>query len=193
MQRQARPSDRQKGNSRLNGVPTSSWRSKLMRRRKGQRSAPSSATRFLTRVLLGWLGAVAILALFPAIEQVAVRATVWTLWGVLTAMSLHPVVSGAAVSSWGVSVEIVEECTPLLPAVVYGVAVLSYPARPRAKLFGIAAGITVLWIYNILRLIALYGVLVWQPRFFDLVHLYFWQTLTFVVLCGLFILWLWAQ
>jgi len=130
------------------------------------------------------------LALVPAIERWAIRATVLSLSFALQGVGRGLVVTGNSLSLREASIQIVSECTTLLPSVLLAGAILAYPARATRKITGLAVGLALLWLYNAVRILALMFVLARYPALFDLVHVYLWQTLTVGVVAGLFALWL---
>lgn len=145
---------------------------------------------FLLRLLVGWAIATGVLSLLPGIEGWAVDATVASVSWVLRVATLDPAVSGATIALGRVALRIIPECTPLMPTLMLGIAVLAYRAPVRWKLVGLIAGATGLWIYNVIRMLALMATLKWWPGSFHFVHVYLWQTVTLLVVCALFLLWL---
>ncbi len=147
---------------------------------------------FVGRFLLGLaVGQVAI-AWFPAIEAWAIRSTLGSLRGVAWGMRLAGLQGGVDGTSFHLGpngVEIVGECTPLMPTLVMAAAMTAYPAPRRAQLAGIAAGAAVLWAFNLLRIGSLVAILAWRPRSFDFVHMYLWQTITLLVVLVIFVIW----
>lgn len=145
---------------------------------------------FLLRLLAGWGLAAGLLSLLPGIERWAVASTVESVRWALRLASLDPVVSGTTIALGGVALRIIPECTPLMPTLMLGIAVAAYPSAPAWKLAGLTAGAAALWAYNVVRMLALLGTLAWWPRSFKFIHVYLWQTVTLLVVCALFMLWL---
>jgi exosortase/archaeosortase family protein len=98
--------------------------------------------------------------------------------------------SGPVVSLAGANLEIITDCTPVMPLLVLWSAIFAFPARPGWKLGGILAGGTALWAYNIARVLALAFVLKLRPQWFDFVHVYLWQTFTILIVLAMFAGWL---
>lgn len=145
---------------------------------------------FLLRLLAGWGLATALLSLLPGIERWAVANTVASVATVLHLASLEPVISGTTVVLDHVGLRIIPECTPVMPVLMLGIAVAAYPSPPAWKLAGVVAGVAALWVYNVIRMLALMATLAWWPQSFKFVHVYLWQTVTLLVVCALFMLWL---
>jgi exosortase/archaeosortase family protein len=145
---------------------------------------------FLLRLLAGWALAMGLLSLLPGIERWAVASTVDGVRWALRLVSLDPVVRGATITLGPAALRIIPECTPLMPILMFGIAVAAYPAAPAWKLVGVGAGAVLLWIYNVARMLALIATLTWWPRWFKFLHVYLWQTVTLLVVCALFLMWL---
>jgi exosortase/archaeosortase family protein len=132
---------------------------------------------FLLRLLAGWALAMGLLSLLPGIERWAVASTVDGVRWALRLASLDPVVRGATITLGPAALRIIPECTPLMPTLMFGIAVVAYPAAPAWKLIGVGAGAALLWIYNVVRMLALIATLTWWPSGFSF-HVYLWQTVT---------------
>lgn len=145
---------------------------------------------FVLRLLLGWAIAIGLLALAPGIERWAVGATVGSVAATLRLGALHPQISGATIMLGDSALIIIPECTPLMPVLLLAIAMIAYPAPARWKLAGIGAGVVALWIFNIVRMLALFATLVWWPSSFKFMHVYLWQSVTLLVVSGLFMAWL---
>lgn len=83
---------------------------------------------------------------------------------------------------------IIYHCTGLFLMAIYSSAVLAFPATWRQKAIGLVLGLPLLFVANLLRLVALGIAGRFSPELFDLSHEYLWQGV-FVVL----VLVLWAQ
>ncbi|HKQ97819.1 MAG TPA: exosortase/archaeosortase family protein [Candidatus Polarisedimenticolia bacterium] len=131
-----------------------------------------------------------VLSAAPGIEDFAVRNTVQTMSFVLGVQAPAP---GAPWNLLHVGTNdwiIVPDCTPLIPLVAMTVAMISFPSTPGWRLLGIGLGAVVLWLFNVLRLVVLAWVERWMPAAASMVHIYLFQTFTFVLVCALFVLWI---
>jgi exosortase/archaeosortase family protein len=145
---------------------------------------------FLARFAAGWVATLVLFALVPAIDRWAVSHTVWSL---LLITRLFGVASSGVESNVviaGVSVQIVPDCTPLMPTAALWIAIAAFPAPWRWKIGGLLAGAVLLWLYNMVRILALVPVLAYRPQLFDFIHVYLWQTVTLIVVFALFLSWL---
>jgi exosortase/archaeosortase family protein len=141
-------------------------------------------------MLAFWASGAILFAVFPAIDRWAIRQTVGGLSFVLHILARRIAVSGNGFSLEGASVQIVSECTTLLPSLLLAGAIIAYPANTHRKLLGLTAGLALLWMFNAVRIIVLLIILARYPSVFDLIHIYLWQTLTMAVIAGIFGLWL---
>jgi exosortase/archaeosortase family protein len=89
----------------------------------------------------------------------------------------------------GARVRIVAECTSLSATTLYLGAILAYSRGLAITFLGALAGAVVLWIYNLLRIGALVLVLHRWPQWFDVVHVYLWQSVSLVVVLSCFLAW----
>ncbi len=86
------------------------------------------------------------------------------------------------------SLEIVAECTAILPSVILLGAVWATPATTPSRLWALAWAVPALVLFNLLRLLSLVYLGYLAPRWVESVHLLVWQPL--MVLCAMG-LWLW--
>ena len=147
-------------------------------------------TVFVARLLVGWGLAVGILALVPGIEHWAVMSTVGSVGGALRLAALKPAITGTTITLDQAALRIVPECTPLMPGLLLAIAMMAYPSSLRWKLAGIGAGVVVLWLFNVARMLAQLATLAWWPLSFRFQHLYLWHSITLLVVSALFLAWL---
>jgi exosortase/archaeosortase family protein len=162
-------------------------------RKAPRRAEVRAVLGFLARFAGGWISILLLLAFVPAIEHWAVRQTLSSLLFVTRLFRLGSTVAGEGFSIGGVSVQIVPDCTPLMPTAALWIAIAAFPAPWRWRLAGLATGGFLLWLYNLGRILALIPVLAYRPQFFDFIHVYLWQTVTLLVVFALFLLWLRLQ
>lgn len=89
------------------------------------------------------------------------------------------------------AVNIRNGCNGLETLLIFGAAVLAFPAPWRARLLGLAAGAALIQLVNLVRVVALYLTGAYLPRLFDASHTVVWQTL--VVLFGVLLWVAWAH
>ena len=166
--------------------------------RPGTRKAPRpgevrAVLGFLGRFAGGWIATLVVLSFVPAIERWAVRHTISSLLFVTHLFRVASAAAGGAVMIAGVSIEIVPDCTPLMPTAALWIAIAAFPAPWRSRLLGLATGALLLWLYNMARILALVPVLAHRPEIFEFIHVYLWQTVTLLVVFAMFLLWLKLQ
>jgi len=98
---------------------------------------------------------------------------------------------GTVIRSDRFAVNIRNGCNAVETLLIFGAAVLAFPASWRARLLGLAAGAALIQLVNLVRVVALFLTGAYLPRFFDASHTVVWQTL--VVLCGVLLWVLWAD
>ena len=96
---------------------------------------------------------------------------------------------GKTLSYDGFNVIVIGECAGLMEFMIFGAAVMAYPASWKKRLIGALVGIPILFVFNVLRIAGLLFVGRHAAEFFDFAHLYFWQAGTILVICGLWMTW----
>jgi exosortase/archaeosortase family protein len=162
-------------------------------RKAPRRAEVRAVLGFLARFAAGWIVTLVLLSFFPAIDRWAVNRTVSSLLFVTRLFGLASGAVAGSISIAGVPLEIVPDCTPLMPTAALWIAIAAFPASWRSRLTGLAAGAALLWLYNVGRILALVPVLAHKPQLFEFIHVYLWQTVTLLVVFALFLLWLRLQ
>jgi exosortase/archaeosortase family protein len=137
-----------------------------------------------------WCAGLLLIALVPALAGAAVHATVLTFSRLLALLRWPHQVADSVFLLGGAALEIVTDCTPLMPVVAFASAVLAYPARASSRLAACVAGFMILSGFNLARLLVLAVVLERAPWLFEFLHVYLWQTMTLFVVFLLFAGWL---
>jgi exosortase/archaeosortase family protein len=145
---------------------------------------------FLLRCLAYWGAALALVSRVPAVDQGGVALTVATLQFVLGLFRLPVRRVGSALYVAGTNIEIVSDCSPHMPYLIYAAVVLAFPATWRQRAVGLLVGAVVIHAFNTIRIIALIGVLAWKREWFEFAHVYLWQTGTVLAVFATFALWL---
>jgi exosortase H (IPTLxxWG-CTERM-specific) len=144
---------------------------------------------FILRFLAIWVLALLACSQMPDVERRAVDFTIANLVQTLRVTAVDVSVSGRTIDSRNASMRIVPDCTPLMPTLVLWAAMVAFPAPWRRKALGLVLGAAAVWLFNLVRVLILFGVLWWDPRHFHFVHVYLWQTGTVLVVLALFVLW----
>ena len=103
-----------------------------------------------------------------------------------------PASSGnATVGADAFSAVIAPECTSLEVIIIFGAAVLVYPASIRARLRGLLLGVAVLFALNIVRIVSLMLIGIHYPDSMEDAHLRIWQPAMALATIVLWLLWQW--
>lgn len=160
-------------------------------RKGGQRPSLLFATGpMLARFLLVWCAGIVILVAFPSIDAAAIGGTISMASGVLQLLGIQHSVEGARLVVGGSGMLIIADCTPTQAILMLGAAMLASPAAWRARCVGLALGSTLLTGFNLARVLILLFVAKLWPDAFEFVHIYVWQSATFLVLCVIVVVWL---
>ena len=131
---------------------------------------------------LSCLGLWALVCALPDFfAKVICEHTARTLGHVLNALGYSVSVAGTIVAGSGVSFQIVLECTALSAVALFACFVSFYRTRGRKKLMGLAIGIPVLYLGNLVRLVSIFVVTEHDPTDFEFVHVYMGQVFTIIL------------
>src|SRR5258706_11523487 len=144
---------------------------------------------FLVRCLAYWGGALLLVSGVPAVDSVGVSLTLRTLQLVLGLFHMPVQRSGSALFVANTSIQIVSDCSPHMPYLIYAAVVLAFPATWRQRLFGLATGAVVIHAFNTVRILALMAILSVKREWFEFAHVYLWQTGTVLAVFRTFALW----
>jgi exosortase H (IPTLxxWG-CTERM-specific) len=127
--------------------------------------------------------------LFPAYLRGYASAASW----ILNLLGQHTTAPDTVISSWRFSVDIHRGCDAVDPTALFVAAVLAFPVAWRRKLPGVAIGVALLALLNLVRVVSLFLVGVYFPRVFELTHAEIWQTCFILAALVLWALWIrWA-
>jgi exosortase/archaeosortase family protein len=94
----------------------------------------------------------------------------------------------------GFAYQISKGCTGFVPAALLATAVGAYPAASRRKLAGLLLGVPLILGVNLARLVHLYYLGVYQPRWFPLAHGIVWEGIIALAVLGSWLGWtMWAD
>ncbi len=100
-------------------------------------------------------------------------------------------VRGCLLTSPRFSVSIFNGCNGLITTLILVAGVLAFPATWRAKLIGVVGGIFGVQVINMIRIVSLYYIGVFFPKYFNDAHVVVWQTI--VILAGIALWVSWAN
>jgi exosortase H (IPTLxxWG-CTERM-specific) len=110
--------------------------------------------------------------------------------GILNVFGEDVTVSGTEIRSSSFAVNIENGCNGVETALLFGAAVLAFPAPWRRRLLGLLAGFAAIQIINLVRVVSLFWVGAHRPALFTASHTVLWQSV--VVLCGVLLFLVWA-
>jgi exosortase H (IPTLxxWG-CTERM-specific) len=110
---------------------------------------------------------------------------------VLNALGEAVTVSGTEIRSARFVVNIENGCNGVETALLFGSAVLAFPAPWPRRVFGLLAGFAAIQVINLVRVVSLFWIGVHRPAFFSSSHTVLWQSI--VVLCGVIFFLAWAS
>ena len=100
-------------------------------------------------------------------------------------------VAGTEIRSSTFAVQIENGCNGIETALLFGSAVLAFPAPWRRRLAGLLLGFLAIQLINLVRVVSLFWIGAHRPAFFSSSHTVVWQSI--VVLCGVLLFLLWAS
>jgi len=150
------------------------------------------------RFIIAFLVSLGILALvypwlsakFHAQMEMFMAFTAWMVGKGLAILGADVTLDGRFVHMAGLSVEVIEECTGAYEIIIFWAAVIAYPARWRAKAWGIAGGMIALIAINVIRMMFLVAVGSRWPNLFDFLHIYFWQATLILMIVTVWVTWI---
>lgn len=89
----------------------------------------------------------------------------------------------------GFGVAIMPGCNGVEACIILIAAILAFPAVWKARFIGIGLGLLAVQGVNLLRIISLYYLGQWSPRWFEFAHLYLWQALIMIDVLVVWLLW----
>ena len=98
-------------------------------------------------------------------------------------------VNNDTITSASYSFQIVADCTPLAPSLIYIAALAVFPAPWRHRMVGILLGIFALAAVNIVRIVSLMYIAKVNPAVLESIHLIVWQGLMILFAVGLWMVW----
>ncbi|HEU5250426.1 MAG TPA: exosortase H [Thermoanaerobaculia bacterium] len=109
----------------------------------------------------------------------------------LNALGEHAEVAGTEIRSSSFGVNIENGCNGVETALLFGAAVLAFPASWPRRLLGLLAGFIAIQILNLVRVITLFWIGLHRPALFNSSHTVIWQSV--VVLFGVLLFLFWAS
>ncbi len=99
-------------------------------------------------------------------------------------------VIGTTIVSSAFSVNIILGCSAIEAMMLFVCAILAFPSPLVLKLPGIVIGTVLLFLLNLVRIVSLFLIGVYAPRWFEVMHLDVWQAIFILLAMLFFVLWL---
>lgn len=109
---------------------------------------------------------------------------------VLSAFSSSTYASGKVVSFNGFPVKIIEECTGIYEILIFIAAIMAFPTTMKKKGIGLAFGVPLMYLFNVVRILVLVVIGSYYYDIFDFMHLYFWQVTLILMITSVWVLWI---
>ena len=97
--------------------------------------------------------------------------------------------SGTSVMMNDLSVGIVSACNGLIVCIIYIAAVIAYPCKIKEKAIGIALGIFVIEVVNLIRIVCLIYIIRYFPASFETSHIYVAESVIIAIGVVLWLFW----
>ena len=98
-------------------------------------------------------------------------------------------VQGCQLTSPRFAVTIYNGCNGLITSLIFVAGVLAFPARPLAKLLGVIGGLVAIQVINLVRIVSLFYIGVFLPKYFNQSHIFVWQSIVILSGVALWIAW----
>ena len=89
----------------------------------------------------------------------------------------------------GFQFEIIYQCAGVFGMMIYIAAIIAFPSKWKAKIYGILLGIPVLYVVNMIRMTFLGIVGMKWKNLFDWFHEWMWQGIFIIFVVGLWLFW----
>jgi archaeosortase B (VPXXXP-CTERM-specific) len=116
-------------------------------------------------------------------------ATAAPVWLILRGFFQNAALENDIVTVDAFRLRIIYECTGVFLMIIFSASVLAYPARWQAKATGLAVGIPIIYVTNVVRLVVL--VLVGRSfrPYLETFHVYFWYGTFSLIIVFTWVLW----
>jgi len=161
-------------------------RAGLARRLRRHRDALRFCLLFSIYSVLAFAG---LFALHDRVVEPFTSAIAWLVYKLLRAIGLSAWRDGVTLGLGGFAVQIRTNCNAIYEMGLYAAACLAYPAPMAQRTAGVALGVVVLYMVNLVRVASLvcFGYLL--PEIFEAAHVYVWQALFLIVVAALWLVW----
>ena len=156
------------------------------------RTARRKSLVFLARFLALLVGFYLLVAWNPINDAVIVpftSAIAHVSGAILAAFGEKVTVAGTEIRSGAFSVQIENGCNGVEAALLFGSAVLAFPAPWKRRLLGLVAGFAAIQALNLVRVVSLFWIGAHRPALFNSSHTVIWQSAVVLASVLLFLFW----
>jgi exosortase H (IPTLxxWG-CTERM-specific) len=157
-------------------------------------NANRKTLRFLALFALTFGVCYFLFALSPGVRQGVIKPYTQLLAKAVTAIvnlfGAGAICEGTTVRSEQFTMSVAMGCDGVEASSLFLAGVLAFPTSWRAKMVGLAAGIPLVHLINLARLVALYYAGVYQPSLVEELHVYVAQTIVILLSTAMLIYWL---
>lgn len=152
----------------------------------------SPNAKFLLVFFLTLVVTYSIVALRPVNDNVIVPFTRMLSVGsgaILRAIGQPVTVTGTTIASRQFAVDVENGCNGVEAMLLLVAAIFAFPATWPSRVAGILAGSISVQVLNFVRIVSLYLLGRYYPKFFQIFHTGVWQILIILISVGIFVLW----
>lgn len=110
--------------------------------------------------------------------------------GLLRLIGIPAARSGTTLVLGNSGLDIISECSAVHIGILFTAGVIAFPTTWRARALGLAAGLPLIFVINLLRITSLGIVVRYRAALLPLFHEYLWQVLFVLVVAALYLLWI---
>jgi archaeosortase B (VPXXXP-CTERM-specific) len=125
-----------------------------------------------------------------AIVEAMMNGTAWIVSTILSIFTADVTADGKMVVFKTFPVKIIEECTGIYEMLIFTAAVMAFPTGIKNKISGLSFGIPLMYLFNVVRIIALMIVGNYAYSVFNFMHLYFWQVTLILMITSVWVVWI---
>lgn len=147
---------------------------------------------FLVKFFVILIAAYLLIAWNPVNDNVIVPFTAAIAKGsakLLNLMGQPVIVTGTVISSTRFAVNINNGCNGVEAMLILLASIVAFPASLKARAIGLALGALAVQVLNAIRIVTLYLLGAYYPRFFDTFHTAVWQIVIILSAILFFLLW----
>ena len=96
---------------------------------------------------------------------------------------------GTTMASTRFAIDVRNGCNAIETMMLFGAAVLAFPASARSRMIAIATGLPIIQFVNVIRLTSLFWIGSRRPEWFETFHVAIWQIVIILIGVAMFAIW----